>query len=212
MRGAGTNSLDARSAKRAFDIAGSFLLLLLLSPLLMCLVFLLKLTGHDPVVFSQERVGFEGRPFRCLKFRTMVFNADELLQEYISSNPEARSEWENARKLRNDPRVTSLGKFLRKTSMDELPQLINVLAGDMSFVGPRPIVAEEISRYGDKIREYTSVQPGITGLWQVSGRSNCSYAERVELDARYVSEWNLLMDMYIMLRTVPAILRQDGSY
>ena len=202
---------DFRTAKRALDLAGSIVLIVLLIPLLILIAALLKVSERGPVLFAQVRVGKNGKRFKCLKFRTMVVDAEEALQTYLSQCPDAQREWIKTQKLRDDPRITPLGRFLRKFSFDELPQLFNVVAGQMSLVGPRPIIEEEIRRYGDKILAYMSVRPGITGLWQVSGRSNCTYEERVALDARYVSEWKLRTDIMILLRTVPAVLRQDGS-
>jgi Undecaprenyl-phosphate galactose phosphotransferase WbaP len=198
--------------KRILDLVVSIVLIVLLTPLLILIAALLKVTEKGPVLFQQIRVGKNGKHFQCLKFRTMVVNAEEALQTYLSECPDARREWIEGQKLRNDPRVTALGRFLRKSSLDELPQLFNVLAGHMSLVGPRPITDGEIPRYGDKILAYMAMRPGLTGLWQISGRSNCTYEERVRLDARYVSEWKLRTDIMILLRTVPALLRQDGSY
>ncbi len=152
-----------------------------------------------------------GRPFACLKFRTMVVDADAVLEAHLSTHAGARAEWAHTQKLVDDPRVTCLGRFLRASSLDELPQLINVLRGEMSLVGPRPIVTSEIGRYGAHFENCFSVPPGITGLWQVSGRNDCSYAERVALDAKYAEEWSLLGDLAILARTIPAVLLQKGS-
>ena len=201
----------APHVKLALDFVGSIVLIVLLIPLLILIVALLKVSERGPVLFAQVRVGKNGKRFKCLKFRTMVVDAEEALQTYLSQCPDARREWIETQKLRDDPRVTALGRFLRKSSLDELPQLFNVLAGQMSLVGPRPITEQEIPRYGDKILAYMTVKPGLTGLWQISGRSNCTYEKRIALDARYVSEWKLRTDIMILLRTVPALLRQDGS-
>jgi lipopolysaccharide/colanic/teichoic acid biosynthesis glycosyltransferase len=172
---------------------------------------LMRISDPGPILFRQTRIGKAGREFKCYKFRSMVLDADRVLNEHLRQNESARREWELNRKLTVDPRITPLGFFLRKTSLDELPQLFNVLAGDMSIVGPRPIVRDEIPKYDDKILYYLAMRPGITGLWQVSGRSNCSYPERVALDTRYVSEWSLKLDIIILIKTVPTVLLQSGS-
>ncbi len=212
-RQSGTTSVysDFRTAKRALDLAGSIVLIVLLMPYLILIAALLKVSERGPVLFAQVRVGKNGKRFKCLKFRTMVVDAEEALETFLSQRPDARREWIKTQKLRDDPRVTALGRFLRKSSLDELPQLFNVLPGQMSLVGPRPVMEEQIPRYGDKILAYMTVRPGLTGLWQVSGRNNCTFEERVLLDTRYISEWKLRTDIMILLRTVPAVLRQDGS-
>ena len=198
-------------AKRAFDVAGSIVLIVLLTPLMILIAAVLKVSERGPVLFAQERVGKNGIRFKCLKFRTMVADSEESLQTYLSQYPDARQEWIETQKLRDDPRVTALGRVLRSSSLDELPQLFNVLAGQMSLVGPRPIIEEEIPRYGDSILVYMTVRPGLTGLWQISGRSNCTYEERVALDVRYVSEWKFRTDIVILMRTVAVVLCEDGS-
>jgi lipopolysaccharide/colanic/teichoic acid biosynthesis glycosyltransferase len=174
-----------------------------------CIV--IRISDPGPILFRQTRIGKAGREFKCYKFRSMVLEAERILNDHLEQDENARREWQANQKLTVDPRITPLGSFLRKTSLDELPQLFNVLAGDMSLVGPRPIVRGEIPKYDDKIVYYLAVRPGITGLWQVSGRSNCSYPERVALDARYVSDWSLKSDIIILLKTVPAVLLQSGS-
>lgn len=196
--------------KRLIDLSGALLLLVMFSPLMLLLAIVLKFQG-GPVLFRQERVGLRGERFRCLKFRSMVVDADRALLDHLRTCTQARREWEENHKLAKDPRVTKFGHFLRTTSLDELPQLINVLRGQMSLVGPRPIVPQEMARYGDRLGHYLTVRPGLTGLWQVSGRSNCTYAERVALDARYVSEWRLTRDLMILLQTVPAVMARRGS-
>jgi Undecaprenyl-phosphate galactose phosphotransferase WbaP len=201
-----------RTLKRAFDITAAALLLFILLPLMAGLALLVRLSDGGPALFQHNRIGLGGRPFRCLKFRSMVPNAEAVLKEHLARNSKAREEWEAAQKLSHDPRITPLGRFLRKTSLDELPQLFNVLMGDMSLVGPRPIVPDEAARYRDQLRSYIAVRPGITGLWQVSGRSECTYPERVALDVLYVRKWSLLLDVVILARTVPAVLAQRGSY
>ncbi len=197
--------------KRIVDFAGATLLLLFFLPLLGFLALAVRLAGPGPVVFAHERVGFGGRTFRCYKFRSMVPNAEAALADYLARNPVARREWETSRKLTNDPRITPIGRFLRVTSLDELPQLFNVLKGEMSLVGPRPIVADEAEYYGDRYADYLSARPGMTGLWQVSGRSDVSYARRVELDSSYVARWSLLEDIAILLKTLKVVVARDGS-
>lgn len=182
-----------------------------LAPLMLVLAALVRGSDGGPALFRQERIGRGGRLFRCWKFRTMACNAEQALQDYLSGNPEAEREWRENQKLVDDPRVTRLGTFLRKSSLDELPQLYNILMGEMSFVGPRPIVVAEVERYGEAFQHCFSVPPGLTGLWQISGRNDCSYAQRIVLDSRYASEWDLLLDAEIMLKTVPAVLLQKGS-
>lgn len=162
--------------------------------------------------FGHNRLGRNGKIFPCLKFRSMVMGGDKILQEYLENNPEAAEEWKATQKLVNDPRVTRIGKFLRSTSIDELPQLINVLRGDMSLVGPRPIVRDEIAHYSHDIDYYYRVRPGVTGLWQVSGRSDTTYAQRVQLDSWYVRNWSFWHDIVIILKTFPAVLKGSGAY
>ena len=204
--------VELKAAKRVLDLLGSTALIVVVAPLLILIATLIKLSEGGPVLFAQMRIGKEGRRFKCLKFKTMVVDAEQALCTHLAECPDARREWSETQKLRNDPRVTKFGRFLRKSSFDELPQLLNVVVGDMSLVGPRPILDEEVPRYGEKISAYLSVRPGITGLWQVSGRSDCTYEERVALDTRYVCEWRLQTDLLILLRTVPALLHREGSY
>jgi len=173
---------------------------------------LVWLSDPGPVLYGHVRIGKGGRSFRCLKFRSMVLDGDKVLSAHLAANPEAALEWEAVRKLKSDPRVTPLGRVLRKTSLDELPQLINVLKGEMSLVGPRPIVADEARHYGAAIRDYMAVRPGLTGLWQIGGRSDTSYAERVRLDQTYVQRRNLGLDLWILMRTVVVVLKGRGSY
>ena len=194
------------------DILLASLVLLFFAPLFLVLVALVKLTSRGPAIYGHPRVGYDGRSFTCLKFRSMVANGDEALRRHLAENPAARREWELSRKLRHDPRVTLVGRFLRKSSLDELPQLINVLRGDMSIVGPRPIVTAELVRYGQDATQYCSTRPGITGLWQISGRSDTGYEERVTLDVTYVRQWSLRQDLRIIMLTIPAVLLQRGSY
>jgi exopolysaccharide production protein ExoY len=187
------------------------LLLVLFGPLMLLIAVNVVLGDGGPVVFAHWRVGRHGRLFRCFKFRTMRRDADRLLGELLQRDPAAREEWERDQKLRNDPRVPPVGRFLRMTSLDELPQLFNVLRGEMHLVGPRPVVVQEIARYGRHKSHYLSVKPGMTGLWQVSGRNNLSYAQRVALDVRYVEERSVGMDLKILLRTVVVLFTRDGA-
>ena len=200
----------SRFIKTLFDQFVALLLLLVLSPLFLALAFLVRADG-GPVLFGHKRVGENGRHFRCLKFRSMVLDADSVLQQVLVTNPDAQLEWEATHKLHDDPRVTPIGRVLRKTSIDELPQLLNVLRGEMSLVGPRPIIDAEIPRYGRDISYYFEAKPGITGLWQVSGRSNTTYEHRVRLDVWYVRNWSLWHDIAILLKTLPAVLKKEGA-
>jgi undecaprenyl-phosphate galactose phosphotransferase len=195
----------------ALNQIGALLLIVILSPLMAFIAWRIWQFDHGPVIFRHYRVGQHGRLFRCLKFRSMVSNADEVLSRLLTSDPSARDEWARDQKLRRDPRVTPIGRFLRITSLDELPQLINVLRGDMHLVGPRPIVVQELARYGAAKRMYLAVKPGMTGLWQVSGRSNVSYARRVELDRRYVENHSFLLDLSILLRTARVLRSREGA-
>ena len=202
----------SRMLKRAFDLAITCTLLMVGSPLFLLLAVLVKLSSPGPVFYGQERIGRHGRHFKAWKFRSMIPNADAVLQQYLDSNPALRAEWDRDHKLRNDPRVTSIGGFLRKTSLDELPQLFNVLVGEMSLVGPRPIVDDEVEKYGAVHLLYEQIRPGITGLWQVSGRNNTAYEVRIGHDRTYVLNWSLLLDLYILVRTVKTVLLREGAY
>lgn len=197
--------------KRVVDLVVAATLIVLLSPLLLLTALAVKLCMGGAVIYRHRRIGFAGRPFDCLKFRTMVANGDEILERYLAANPSAAEEWRRSRKLTNDPRVTRFGSFLRKTSIDELPQLLNILRGEMSCVGPRPIVVEELERYGVHAHEYLRARPGVTGAWQVNGRSNVSYGDRVRMDAEYVRKWSIGWDLVILVRTVPAVLKVDQA-
>ncbi|WP_338041005.1 sugar transferase [Maricaulis parjimensis] len=213
--GAGVTVEDAaplRSVpKRVLDILMSAGALVFLAPLLITVALCIRITDPGPVLFSQERIGLRGRRFRCYKFRSMVVDSQARLRAHLAANPDAAAEWERDHKLRNDPRITPIGRFLRKTSLDELPQLVNILRGDMSVVGPRPIVEAEIVKYGPSFAAYSAVRPGLTGAWQVGGRSDTSYDERVELDVDYVERWSLGRDIKIVLLTVPAVLLNRGA-
>ena len=206
--------LRYRVVKRTFDI----LAVLIISPFLLVVMGLIAIAIQlstntpGPVFFSHRRIRGHGEFFSMWKFRTMCVNSSEVLDKYLAMHPEARAEWRNTHKLKNDPRVTKVGSFLRRTSLDELPQFWNVLSGSMSLVGPRPIVAAEVEKYGDCFVDYCSVKPGITGLWQISGRSKVTYAERVQLDRRYTREWSLAGDFRILVRTVTSVVNQDGAW
>lgn len=197
--------------KRAMDIAIAICGLTFTSPLILIIAILVKLQDDGPAFFSQDRYGLGGKTFKCFKLRSMVSDAQERLDELLANDPAAQEEWEKTQKLRNDPRITPLGHFIRKTSIDELPQLFNVLKGEMSIVGPRPIIQSEIAKYGAHYEDYCSVRPGITGLWQVEGRSNTTYEERVQLDAKYARTNTLFGDVMIVLKTIPAVLFSRGA-
>jgi len=201
-----------RLAKRMVDVFLALLAGLLLAPLLIVIGALVRLTSRGPVFYSQHRIGKDRRVFRTWKFRTMVWDADRLLEEYFERNPARRLEWRVNRKLRDDPRLTPVGGFLRQFSLDELPQLWNVFLGEMSLAGPRPIAADELVRYGEGIELYTKVLPGITGLWQVSGRNDTTYSERVRLDEYYVRNWCIWMDLWILGRTLRCVVTRRGAY
>ncbi|QPB43156.1 undecaprenyl-phosphate galactose phosphotransferase WbaP [Rodentibacter haemolyticus] len=208
------NNLAKRSTrfiKRSFDIVISSLLLLLLSPVFAGL-FLLICQDGGKVVYSQNRIGRNKKVFKCYKFRTMVTHSQQVLRELLERDPEAKRQWQKEFKLRNDPRITKIGKYLRKTSLDELPQLWNVLKGEMSLVGPRPVTRQELKYYGDDLTYYTMVCPGLSGLWQVSGRNDVDYSTRVYLDTWYVKNWSLWNDIVILIKTVNTVLKRDGAY
>jgi exopolysaccharide production protein ExoY len=199
-------------AKRALDIIGAGLGLVVLSPFFLIVALMVRADG-GPAFFAHQRVGRGGKLFGCLKFRSMVIDSQARLEALLASNPAARAEWEATRKLKNDPRITRIGRFLRSTSLDELPQLINVLRGEMSLVGPRPVQEAEIDRYyGASAAHYMAVRPGITGLWQVSGRSETSYESRVALDVAYVSRPSMIADLAILFRTPVAVLSRRGAH
>ena len=201
-----------RAAKRVVDSLLTLVGILLCLPLLLVIAIAIKLSSPGPVFYGQERIGRDRKKFLAWKFRTMRADADEILGEYLASREEAREEWARDHKLKNDPRVTAMGRILRRTSLDELPQLWNVLRGDMSLVGPRPIVDDEVQKYGTEFGRYLSVPPGITGLWQVSGRNRTTYEERIRLDSFYVENWSLAFDAYILAKTVEAVATGDGAY
>jgi Undecaprenyl-phosphate galactose phosphotransferase WbaP len=198
--------------KGVLDLAASLVLMVLLAPLFALVAIAIKLTSKGPVFYSHLRHGRDGKVFRALKFRTMVSDADRVLADYLVSHAEAMPEWRRDQKLKSDPRITRVGKWLRRSSLDELPQLINVLIGQMSLVGPRPIVKDEIPKYGRGYGLYTRVLPGLTGLWQVSGRNNTTYEERVAFDEYYVHNWSVWLDLYILVRTIKTVATAEGAY
>lgn len=202
---------DYKIIKRLFDIVASCLLLFLLSPLFVYLSVRIRADG-GPALYGHERIGKRGKPFKCLKFRSMHVDSDNMLRQLLQNNSEARKEWERDFKIKNDPRITKIGKLIRETSIDELPQLINVLRGEMSLVGPRPIIEAELERYGDYESFYMRLNPGITGLWQVSGRSDTGYDERVALDVWYAQNWSLVYDIAILFKTVGVVFNRKGAY
>ena len=199
------------AVQRLLNQCLALLLLVLLSPLLAVVAFLIWRRDGAPIFFGHYRVGHDGRIFRCLKFRTMLRDAEPALAALLARSPAARAEWQRDQKLSDDPRITPVGRFLRRTSLDELPQLIIVLRGEMNLVGPRPITVGELTRYGRVRWHYLSVRPGITGLWQVSGRNNTSYDERVALDRQYVEQRSAWGDARILLKTVHVVLGRDGA-
>ncbi|HEX5282535.1 MAG TPA: sugar transferase [Bryocella sp.] len=201
-----------RVTKRIVDVAVVASLCILLSPILIVIAVAVWATSPGPVLFSHRRIRRHGEFFTMWKFRTMCTNSGEVLERYLVAHPEARAEWRASHKLKSDPRVTRVGRFLRRTSLDELPQLWNVLNGSMSLVGPRPIVAAEVEKYGEFFGDYCAVKPGITGLWQVSGRSGLTYRERVELDRDYAQNWSLGRDAKILMRTWSSVVNRDGAY
>jgi Undecaprenyl-phosphate galactose phosphotransferase WbaP len=204
--------LHQQTLKRAIDVAAVIFGGLFISPLLLFLALLLFVDTRGSILYGHSRIGKNGKKFLAWKFRTMIKNADQKLQQYLDENPEMRLEWETTQKLKNDPRVTRLGKILRRYSLDELPQLINVLKGEMSLVGPRPIVEDEVHHYGNLFDPYTWVRPGITGMWQISGRSDAAYTKRVRLDEYYVRNWSIWLDVYILARTILVVFLKQGAY
>ena len=197
-----------RVIKRILNLLCSFVGVIVLSPFFLIISLLIKVTSKGPVFFVHERVGLNGKKFKLIKFRTMVNNAEEMIASF---SPEQKKEWEENYKLKDDPRITKIGKLLRRTSLDELPQLINILKGDMSIVGPRPVVDEELNWYGDKKDKLLSVKPGLTGWWAVNGRSNVPYPERCDLELYYVDHISFALDVKIILKTLGAIIKKDGA-
>ncbi len=203
---------SSQFAKRTLDLVLTVFGGILALPLIAVIAAAIRLGSRGPAFYTQHRIGRGHNGFRAWKFRTMVENADQILKEHLDKNPQLREEWAATHKLKQDPRVTRIGRILRRTSLDELPQIWNVLRGEMSLVGPRPVVSAEIEKYGESFDFYRAVRPGITGLWQVSGRSNTSYGERVALDVRYVRHWSVWLDIYLLARTLGVVVRGDGAY
>lgn len=199
--------------KRFFDIIFSLCVLFFGAPIFFLIALLVAIPSRGRVVYIQKRIGRGGKPFNCYKFRTMHPNADKQLKKLLEENPKLKDEWLKNHKLRHDPRITLIGRFLRKTSLDELPQFINVIKGDLSIVGPRPVVEDELKRHlGPKAAKILSIRPGITGLWQVSGRNDTNYANRVKLDEQYVDKRSFLLDLQLVLKTIPAMITSRGAY
>jgi len=197
--------------KRTFDIVVTAALIVVLAPLLFLLALAVKVQDGGPVFFVQQRVGYRGGRFPCLKFRSMIVQAEARMEDVLRDDPEAAREWREKQKLTRDPRVTSVGIVLRATSADEFPQLINVLRGDMSIVGPRPMLPEQTDDYGPAYSRYCAARPGITGLWQVSGRSETTFRRRAELDEIYLQGWSLLTDLSLLVRTIGVVVRKRGA-
>jgi len=198
--------------KRFMDISIILIGSIIFFPLFLCIIILVKISSPGPVLYSHERIGQKGKRFMAYKFRSMVIDADEKLKQLLEQDSSLRKEWEENQKLKNDPRITAIGRFLRKTSLDEIPQFINVLKGEMSLVGPRPIVDSEKEKYGAEFQRVFSVKPGLTGLWQVSGRSNTGYADRVSFDTYYLQSWSVWLDIWIILKTIGVIVKGNGAY
>lgn len=199
--------------KRMIDIIGALIGTVLLIPVTIIIYFARKFSKEEkgPLFYEQLRYGKNGKIFRLYKYRSMCIGADEKLKEYLASNEEARKEFKKTHKLQNDPRITKIGNFLRKTSLDELPQMINILKGDMSFVGPRPVVEKEVEEYGEKKEKFLSVKPGLTGYWQVNGRSNTTYEERMEMELYYVDNCSLWLDIKIFFKTFITVFKKEGA-
>ena len=205
-------SLRPRLLKVTLDKVLVALVGIVCLPLILLISLLVFCSSSGPIFYHQPRIGRDSKLFKIWKFRSMVTDADEVLAQYLACHPHLQEDWDQNQKLKDDPRITRIGKFLRRTSLDELPQLWNVLKGEMSMVGPRPITEEEVWRYEDKFDDYLQVRPGITGLWQVSGRNNLTYFERVDLDTYYVRNWSARLDIYILIRTIKVVLVGDGAY
>jgi exopolysaccharide production protein ExoY len=206
------HSWSYRVAKRMLDLVLAIALLPFFVPICLLLMLLIKCGSKGPVFYRHLRVGQDSRGFHLYKFRTMFLDSDTILKDYLATDPGARQEWDERYKLRRDPRVTPLGAILRRTSLDELPQIVNVLLGHMSFVGPRPIVHDEVCRYGGAFALYAAAKPGITGLWQVSGRGTLPYEMRVSLDIKYVTTWSFLHDLRVLLKTARVVCNSEGAY
>ena len=208
---ASKSEADFATVSRILDVCVAVTMLIVLLPVMLVIPIGILISDPGPIFFAQKRVGKNGRIIKCLKFRTMCVDADEKLKKLLASNPKLREEWKEKQKLDRDPRITRFGQFLRQSSLDELPQLFAIVMGDMSLVGPRPIIEAEIPRYGRFITSYLSVKPGLTGLWQVTGRNNTTYRRRVATDVFYVRSKSLMLDLKILLATIPAVLTGRGS-
>lgn len=204
--------VQSSRVKRVMDLAMAFPVLILTSPLLMVIYALLKVFDPGPALFTQQRIGRDGQIFLVYKFRTMRVDAAERLEHLLATDPRAAAEWAEFQKLRNDPRVTLLGRILRKSSLDELPQLLNIMRGEMSVIGPRPVTAAEMQRYGADVPFYTAARPGVLGLWQVKGRNSLTYTQRVAYDVEYVKTWSVWLDIKITLMAIPVVLLGKGAY
>ena len=208
------SALNGNLIKRIFDIVFALLVLTIFSPVYFVLTVLVAINSRGPIFYVQQRIGKNHQPFNCIKFRTMVDNADRMLDTIIEDSEQMREEFQDSFKLKQDPRITKIGKFLRLTSLDEFPQFWNVLKGEMSVVGPRPLVPEELPKYGRKINTVLQIKPGITGLWQVSGRNDIPYPKRVQIDVYYATSHNWLLDLWIVYKTIGVIIfpRNNGAY
>jgi exopolysaccharide production protein ExoY len=200
------------ATKRAFDIVFALIAIVVLLPLLAGCCLVVLATSRGPILFRHRRIGYGGRNFDCLKFRTMETDAEQKLRDYLAQNDDARREWQANHKLASDPRITPFGAFMRRSSLDELPQLFNVLLGDMSIVGPRPIITDEVEKYQEYFGVYASGRPGVTGLWQVKGRNTTTYPQRVAYDVEYLRNWSLLRDIWIVIATVGEVCTGRGAY
>lgn len=198
--------------KRAFDIIIGLIIFIFLIPVMIIIALAIRVDSHGKIIYTQERIGQNGRPFKCYKFRSMFNNSEQVLNLLLDANPLLMQQWEDDFKLKNDPRITRVGKFLRETSLDELPQIFNVIKGEMSLVGPRPVVEQELAKIGENIEEYFMVLPGMTGLWAVSGRSEIDYDERVQIETWYIRNWSLWLDISLLFQTIPAVLGRKGAY
>lgn len=215
MPGAADSGLmpkGALAAKRVLDILLAVPLLIFASPLLLTIAILVRMADGGPAIFSHRRCGLNGSTFDCFKFRTMYKDAQDRLQQVLDSDPAAAAEWAEFQKLRNDPRVTPVGRFLRKSSLDELPQLFNILRGEMGVIGPRPVTSQELHRYGANLHFYRAVRPGVLGLWQVNGRNTLTYDQRVAMDIEYVRTWTIWSDLGILIKAVPVVLFGKGAF
>ena len=207
------NNLEIRKkiykvVKRIADIIGGIIGLILLSPVFLILAICIKIDSKGPVIFAHKRIGKNGKEFNMYKFRSMYKNAEEMIENF---NEEQKIEWQENFKLENDPRITKVGKFLRKTSLDELPQIVNIIKGDLSIIGPRPIVDEELKKYGDNKEKFLSITPGLTGYWQANGRSNTSYEERMQMELYYIDNQSLLLDIKIFFKTIVSVIKKEGA-